>query len=153
MATIAPPQTAAKPALDAVRPSVRPILLVILDGFGCRPDAPDNAITRAKMPNWNHLLAACPHTTIDASELKVGLPSGQMGNSEVGHLNMGAGRVVMQDLVRIDETIRDRSFFANPVFVNACENATRRGGTVHLMGLIGNGGVHAIDKHLFALID
>src|SRR5436305_14867191 len=100
MATIAPPQTAAKPALDAVRPAVRPILLVILDGFGCRPDAPDNAITRAKMPNWNHLLAACPDTTVDASELKVGLPSGRLGHSGVGPLNTGAGRVAYMDLPR-----------------------------------------------------
>src|SRR5262245_29714573 len=76
-----------------------------------------------------------------------------MGNSEVGHLNLGAGRVVMQDLVRIDESIRDRSFFRNPAFAHACDAAAKSGGTVHLMGLLGAGGVHAIDKHLFALID
>src|SRR5205085_12186854 len=97
MATLAPPQTATKSAPGAVRPAVRPVILVILDGFGCRPDAPDNAITNARTPNWDRLLATCPHTTIDASELRVGLPQGQMGNSEVGHLNIGAGRVIYQD--------------------------------------------------------
>ena len=83
----------------------------------------------------------------------MGLPEGQMGNSEVGHLNLGAGRVVMQDLVRINVAIDDGSFFENRAFVAACEAVRRSDGTLHLMGLIGNGGVHAIDKHLFALID
>src|SRR5262249_9685189 len=83
----------------------------------------------------------------------VGLPAGQMGNSEVGHLNLGAGRVVMQDLVRIGESIRDRSFFENRAFVSVCDAAKKAGGTVHLLGLIGKGGVHAIDQRRFALID
>jgi len=97
-----PPHTTAQ---AAARPKVRPVVLLILDGFGSRPDAPDNAISRARMPHWRRLLAECPNTTIDASEGHVGLPGGQMGNSEVGHLNIGAGRVVYQDLTRIDHAI------------------------------------------------
>ncbi len=125
----------------------------MLDGWGYRPEREGNAIALANTPTWDSLVARYPRTLLEASGLAVGLPEGQMGNSEVGHLNLGAGRVVMQDLVRIGESIRDRSFFSNPVFVDACERAKQRGGTVHLMGLIGSGGVHAIDKHLFALID
>ncbi len=128
-------------------------MLVVLDGWGYRAEREGNAIALANTPTWDSLFRREPTTLLDASGLAVGLPKGQMGNSEVGHLNLGAGRVVMQDLVRIDESIRDRSFFDNPVFVHACEHARKTGGTVHLMGLIGNGGVHAIDKHLFALID
>jgi len=131
----------------------RPVVLVVLDGWGYRPEREGNAIALANTPTWDALVSKHPRTLLEASGLAVGLPAGQIGNSEVGHLNLGAGRVVMQDLVRIDESIRDRSFFANPVFVSACEGAKQRGGTVHLMGLIGSGGVHAIDKHLFALID
>jgi 2,3-bisphosphoglycerate-independent phosphoglycerate mutase len=129
------------------------VVLVVLDGWGYRPEREGNAIALANTPTWDSLVKKHPRTLLDASGLAVGLPAGQMGNSEVGHLNLGAGRVVMQDLVRIDESIRDRSFFSNPAFVNACAGVRRRGGTVHLMGLVGRGGVHAIDKHLFALID
>jgi len=131
----------------------RPVVLVVLDGWGYRPEREGNAIALANTPTWDALVAGHPGTLLDASGLAVGLPEGQMGNSEVGHLNLGAGRIVMQDLVRIGESIRDRSFFENPVFTGACDNAKRNNGTVHLVGLIGNGGVHAIDKHLFALID
>ena len=113
METLVPPSPSAALASAAVRPAVRPLVLLILDGFGCREDAPDNAITRADAPNWRRLLATCPHTTIDASELRVGLPEGQMGNSEVGHLNIGAGRVVYQDYTRIDVAIRDGEFLLN----------------------------------------
>src|SRR5215831_3990184 len=100
--------------MPAATPVARPVVLLILDGFGCRADAPDNAITRARMPHWHRLLANCPHTSIDASEQDVGLPDGQMGNSEVGHLNIGAGRVVYQDFTRIDRAIADGEFAANP---------------------------------------
>jgi 2,3-bisphosphoglycerate-independent phosphoglycerate mutase len=131
----------------------RPVVLVVLDGWGYRPEREGNAIALANTPTWDALVNRHPRTLLNASGRAVGLPEGQMGNSEVGHLNLGAGRVVVQDLVRIDESIRDRSFFENRVFVDACDHAKRTGGTVHLMGLIGNGGVHAIDKHLFALID
>jgi 2,3-bisphosphoglycerate-independent phosphoglycerate mutase len=131
----------------------RPVVLVVLDGWGYRAEREGNAIALANTPTWDGLVAAVPGTLLDASGLAVGLPEGQMGNSEVGHLNLGAGRVVMQDLVRIGESIRDRSFFQNPAFLDACSVVKRSGGTLHLMGLIGSGGVHAIDRHLFALID
>ncbi|MDB4878009.1 MAG: 2,3-bisphosphoglycerate-independent phosphoglycerate mutase [Gemmatimonadetes bacterium] len=130
-----------------------PVVLVVLDGWGYRPEREGNAIALANTPIWDALVARHPRTLLHASGLAVGLPEGQMGNSEVGHLNLGAGRVVMQDLVRIDTSIRDGSFFKNSVFLDACTSAKQSGGTVHLVGLIGNGGVHAIDKHLFALID
>src|SRR5690348_7321906 len=133
--------------------SKRSVVLVVLDGWGYRAEREGNAIALANTPTWDALVKGHPGTLLNASGRAVGLPEGQMGNSEVGHLNLGAGRVVMQDLVRIGESIRDRSFFENPVFVQACEAAKKSGGTVHLMGLIGKGGVHAIDKHLFALID
>jgi 2,3-bisphosphoglycerate-independent phosphoglycerate mutase len=131
----------------------RAAVLVVLDGWGYRAEREGNAIALSKTPTWDALTSRHPVTLLEASGLAVGLPEGQMGNSEVGHLNLGAGRVVMQDIVRIGETIRDRSFFKNPVFIDACAAAKKSGGTVHLMGLIGRGGVHAIDKHLFALID
>ena len=126
---------------------------MVLDGWGYRAEREGNAIALANTPTWDALVKRYPQTLLDASGLAVGLPEGQMGNSEVGHLNLGAGRVVMQDLVRIGESIKDGSFFGNRVFVEACDAAKKSGGTVHLIGLIGNGGVHAIDKHLFALID
>ncbi len=131
----------------------RPVVLVVLDGWGYRAEREGNAIALANTPTWDRLVAKYPGTLLEASGLAVGLPRGQMGNSEVGHLNLGAGRVVMQDIVRISESIRDRSFFENPAFVHACDAAAASGGTVHLVGLIGSGGVHAIDTHLFALID
>jgi 2,3-bisphosphoglycerate-independent phosphoglycerate mutase len=107
----------------------------------------------ASVPTWDALVARAPNTLLDASGLAVGLPEGQMGNSEVGHLNLGAGRVVMQDLVRISEAIKDGSFFDNEGFAEACRAVKRSGGTLHLVGLVGKGGVHAVDTHLFALID
>ena len=131
----------------------RPVVLVVLDGWGYREEREGNAIALANTPTWDRLWGRAPRTLLDASGLPVGLPEGQMGNSEVGHLNLGAGRVVMQDLVRINQAIEDRSIFENAAFVEACECVKRDGGTLHLMGLIGTGGVHALDKHLFALID
>jgi 2,3-bisphosphoglycerate-independent phosphoglycerate mutase len=125
----------------------------VLDGWGYRAERDGNAIALATTPTWDSLVKAYPQTLLNASGLAVGLPEGQMGNSEVGHLNLGAGRVVMQDLVRIGESIKDKSFFSNRVFVEACDGVKKNNGTVHLVGLIGNGGVHAIDAHLFALID
>src|SRR5215211_6330810 len=99
----------------------RPVVLVVLDGWGYRPEREGNAIALATTPTWDTLLARYPGTLLQASGLAVGLPEGQMGNSEVGHLNLGAGRVVMQDLVRIQQSIRDRSFFSNAAFVAACK--------------------------------
>ena len=131
----------------------RSVVLVVLDGWGYRQEREGNAIALANTPTWDALVGRHPGTLLEASGRAVGLPEGQMGNSEVGHLNLGAGRVVMQDLVRIGEAVRTGSFFENHAFVAACEDARRRNATVHLMGLIGKGGVHAIDQHLFALIE
>lgn len=134
-------------------PARRPVVLVVLDGWGYREEREGNAIALSNTPTWDRLWARAPRTLLEASGLAVGLPEGQMGNSEVGHLNLGAGRVVMQDLVRINRAITDGSFFDNPAFVDACERVNRANGTLHLMGLIGSGGVHGLDKHLFALVD
>jgi len=131
----------------------RPVVLVVLDGWGYREEREGNAIAMATTPTWDRLWGRSPRTLLEASGLAVGLPQGQMGNSEVGHLNLGAGRVVMQDLVRINDAIENRRFFENPALVEACATARRGGGTLHLMSLIGDGGVHALDEHLFALID
>ena len=114
----------------------RPLVLLILDGFGARADAPDNAISQADMPRWRELLATVPHTTIDASERAVGRPAGQMGNSEVGHLNIGAGRVVYQDFTRIELAIADGEFARNPVLVDAVATAVRNRATLHILGLV-----------------
>ena len=128
-------------------------MLVVLDGWGYRREREGNAVALANVPTWDRLWSRTPHTLLDASGLAVGLPEGQMGNSEVGHLNLGAGRVVMQDLVRITESIRTGDFFRNRVLSEACAAAKKSGGTLHLMGLVGDGGVHAHQDHLVALVD
>lgn len=131
----------------------RPVVLVVLDGFGYRVETEGNAIALAHTPTWDRLWNTLPRSLLMASGRAVGLPAGQMGNSEVGHLNLGAGRVVKQDIVRISESIEDGSFFRNPALIGACARARQTGKTLHLMGLLGNGGVHALDTHLFALFD
>ncbi len=131
----------------------KPLLLMILDGWGIAPPGPANAVTTAKTPNLDRLFAACPHARLNCSGEAVGLPDGQMGNSEVGHTNIGAGRVVYQELTRITRDIRDYSFFENPALLAAVEHARHTGGTVHLMGLLSDGGVHSHLIHLFALLD
>jgi 2,3-bisphosphoglycerate-independent phosphoglycerate mutase len=131
----------------------RPVILVVLDGWGYRKEREGNAIRLAQVPTWDRLWSRAPRTLLDASGLAVGLPEGQMGNSEVGHLNLGAGRVVMQDLVRIDLAVRDGTFFDIAAFKDVCAHVRRTGGTLHLMGLLGDGGVHAVDRHVFALFD
>jgi 2,3-bisphosphoglycerate-independent phosphoglycerate mutase len=131
----------------------KPVVLVVIDGFGFREAREGNAIALAETPTWSRLWEKLPRTLLEASGRAVGLPIGQMGNSEVGHLNLGAGRVVKQDLVRISEAIEDGAFFDRPAFVDACRSVRASGGTLHLMGLLGNGGVHALDEHLFALVD
>ncbi len=131
----------------------KPVLLLILDGWGHREPAPDNAISQARAPHWRALLAACPHTLIHTSGLHVGLPDGQMGNSEVGHMNLGAGRVVYQDLTRIDKAIADGEFQRNPELLAACDAAIASGGTLHLFGLLSPGGVHSHEAHVFAMLD
>jgi 2,3-bisphosphoglycerate-independent phosphoglycerate mutase len=129
------------------------VVLVVIDGFGYREEREGNAIALSKTPSWTRLWERYPRTLLQASGRSVGLPTGQMGNSEVGHLNLGAGRVVKQDLVRITEAIEDGSFFTRRAFVDACSAVKKSGGTLHLMGLLGDGGVHALDEHLFALVD
>jgi 2,3-bisphosphoglycerate-independent phosphoglycerate mutase len=131
----------------------RPVVLVVLDGWGYRPEREGNAVALATTPTWDALWGRHSRTLLAASGLRVGLPEGQMGNSEVGHLNLGAGRVVMQDLVRIDTAIADRSLFENDALRSACQAATDDKGTLHLVGLLGNGGVHAADRHLWALLE
>jgi 2,3-bisphosphoglycerate-independent phosphoglycerate mutase len=131
----------------------RPIVLVVLDGFGVGDGGPGDAIAAAPMPTWRGLLARWPHSQLRASEDAVGLPPGQMGNSEVGHLNLGAGRPVLQDLPRIDAAIDDGTFFARPALLAACERARERGGAIDVVSLIGPGGVHANDRHLVALAE
>jgi 2,3-bisphosphoglycerate-independent phosphoglycerate mutase len=131
----------------------RPIVLVVLDGFGIGRDPAADAIAAAPMPTWRGLLETWPHSVLGASEEAVGLPVGQMGNSEVGHLNLGAGRPVLQDLPRIDAAIADGSFFDRPALLEACRRAARPGGRLHVISLIGPGGVHANDRHLIALVD
>jgi 2,3-bisphosphoglycerate-independent phosphoglycerate mutase len=129
---------------DLARP--RPLVLVIIDGFGLGRRPQDDAIAAAQMPNWRALLAEWPHAKLEASAEAVGLPRGQMGNSEVGHLNLGAGRPVLQDLPRIDAAIADGSFDTNPALIDAVTRAAV-GARLHLIGLIGPGGVHSVDRH------
>ena len=134
-------------------PRPRPIVLVVLDGFGIGHDPAADAIAAARMPTWHALLRTWPHATLRASEDAVGLPPGQMGNSEVGHLNLGAGRPVLQDLPRIDAAIADGSFATRPALVAACQAAVKPGGRLHVISLIGPGGVHANDRHLVAIVE
>ena len=141
----------AAPASRSARP--KPVVLLILDGWGHRDDPADNAIALADLPHWRRLLAECPTTLVHTEGRHVGLPDGQMGNSEVGHMNIGAGRIVYQDLTRIDAAIEDRSFFDNPELLAACDAAMASGGTLHLMGLLSPGGVHSHEQHLFAMLE
>lgn len=132
--------------------SHRPITLIILDGFGHRDTADYNAIRNANMPNWQRFWQNCPHTLIDGSGHAVGLPDGQMGNSEVGHMNIGAGRVIYQDLTRIDQAINSGGFFHEPVLVQALQTAQQQQKAVHILGLLSAGGVHSHEAHLQAAV-
>lgn len=127
-----------------------PVLLIILDGFGIRSDPGANAILAAKMPNWDRYVEKYAFGVIDASGASVGLPDGQFGNSEVGHLNIGAGRVVLQDITRIDADIMNHKFFHNPVLINAINKTAS--GNLHIMGLLSDGGVHSHIQHILALL-
>ncbi|MCC6619535.1 MAG: 2,3-bisphosphoglycerate-independent phosphoglycerate mutase [Chloroflexi bacterium] len=129
------------------------VVLVILDGFGIGHDPARNALMAATMGNWDRLLDEFPHCELAASGEAVGLPAGQMGNSEVGHLTIGAGARVLQDLPRISAAIADGSFFQNPALTAACRDAVERDARVHLMGLVGPGGIHALDDHLVAMVE
>src|SRR5918992_102520 len=130
-----------------------PVVLVVLDGWGYREEREGNAIELASTPTWQRLWRSYPRTLLEASGLAVGLPEGQMGNSEVGHLNLGAGRVVPQDLVRISQSIQDNSFYEIEPLVQLCSELRQSGGTLHLVGLLGPGGVHALDRHLLACVE
>ncbi len=131
----------------------RPLLLIILDGFGLGKPNESNAITRGHLDNYRFLLQNYPHTRLTASGEAVGLPAGQMGNSEVGHLNIGAGRIVYQELSRISKAIKDGSFFDNQVLLETIRKAKNKGGALHLMGLVSDGGVHSHLQHLYALLE
>ena len=130
-----------------------PVLLLILDGFGYNEDPDHNAIALARKPNWDRLWKAYPHALINASELSVGLPKGQMGNSEVGHLNIGAGRVIYQELTRVDVAIQDGSFNTIPAFTHAIAQAKENSSALHIMGLLSPGGVHSHENHIYALLE
>jgi 2,3-bisphosphoglycerate-independent phosphoglycerate mutase len=132
---------------------VTPVLLLILDGFGYREDPDSNAILAARKPNFDRLWHDYPHTLINASEKFVGLPSLQMGNSEVGHLNIGAGRVVYQDLSRVDIDIENGNFYSNPALSNAVSLAGKSGRALHIMGLLSPGGVHSHENHILAMLE
>lgn len=130
-----------------------PVALIILDGFGCRKETFGNAVAQAKKPNFDKFWNNYPHELLTASGEAVGLPEGQMGNSEVGHLNIGAGRIVYQNLTRINKSIRDGDFFQNTAFLEAIAKAKANGSNLHLMGLLSDGGVHSHYEHLFALLE
>ena len=131
----------------------KPVVLCIFDGFGWVPEETyGNAIVAANTPNIDKVMSECPHTTIGASGLDVGLPDGQMGNSEVGHTNIGAGRIVYQELTRISKSIEDSDFFENEAFRKAIENCKKNNSALHLMGLLSDGGVHSHNTHLYGLL-
>ena len=134
-------------------PRPRPLVLLVLDGWGHRDAPEDNALAQADLPNWRRLWATAPHALVHTEGRHVGLPDGQMGNSEVGHMNLGAGRIVYQDLTRIDTAIEDGSFFDNPGLREACAAAREAGGTLHVMGLLSPGGVHSHEAHVFAMLE
>ena len=139
--------------MPAASQRTKPVVLLILDGWGHRDDPTDNALAQAQIPNWRRLWAEAPHTLIHTEGRHVGLPDGQMGNSEVGHMNLGAGRIVYQDLTRIDAAIGDGSFFANAELRAACAAAKTSNGTLHVMGLLSPGGVHSHEAHIFAMLE
>ena len=131
----------------------KPVALIILDGFALRDETHGNAVAQAKKPNFDRYWSRYPHTLLRASGEAVGLPEGQMGNSEVGHLNIGAGRIVYQDLTRVTKAIRDGSFFKNETFLGAIRHVKEHGSKLHLYGLLSDGGVHSHIDHLFALLE
>ncbi|MBD2872596.1 2,3-bisphosphoglycerate-independent phosphoglycerate mutase [Paenibacillus arenilitoris] len=133
--------------------SKKPVALIILDGFGLRDDVTGNAVAQANKPNYDRYWSTYPHTTLTASGEAVGLPEGQMGNSEVGHLNIGAGRIVYQDLTRISKSIRDGEFFDNETLLGAVRHVKTNNKKLHLYGLLSDGGVHSHIAHLFAMLE
>src|SRR5437763_5248270 len=135
-----------------MNPRPKPLILVILDGWGYRAERTANAIALANKPNYDRLLREYPNTLIHTSGRYVGLPAGQMGNSEVGHLNIGAGRVVAMDISKIDVMIENGEFFSNPVLLDGVKHARSGGRRLHIFGLLSDGGVHSHQNHLYALL-
>ena len=133
--------------------SRKPVVLMILDGYGLNKEKRGNAVLEANTPVMDRLMKECPFVEGNASGLAVGLPDGQMGNSEVGHLNMGAGRIVYQELTKITKAIEDGDFFENAEFLKAVENCKKNGSALHLMGLVSDGGVHSHMTHIFGLLE
>ena len=139
--------------MSTTRTAKTPLALIILDGWGLRADRDQNAVELAEPANFKGLLQKYRHATLQASGEAVGLPDGQMGNSEVGHTNLGAGRIVYQDLTRIDKSIREGEFFERPVLRQLFDRCTDGAHALHLIGLLSDGGVHSHEKHLHALIE
>ncbi len=131
---------------------MKPVMLIILDGWGHREDAKDNAVAAAKKPNFDKLWHECPHSLLEASGNAVGLPEGQMGNSEVGHMTIGAGQPIDTDLVRIDKSVKTGEFGSNPAFQNLFHHVLKNNSTLHVQGLFSPGGVHSHQNHLFAFL-
>ena len=131
----------------------KPVVLIIMDGYGYNESSCGNAICAAGSKNICSYFSKYPYTLLGASGLDVGLPDGQMGNSEVGHTNIGAGRVVYQELTRITKSIGDGDFFTNEEFIRACENCKKNNSALHLVGLVSDGGVHSHNEHLYALLE
>jgi 2,3-bisphosphoglycerate-independent phosphoglycerate mutase len=139
-------------ASGSARRRPRPAVLCILDGWGCRPDAEDNAITCAAPANYLGMLTECPHALLATAGRAVGLPAGQMGNSEVGHMNIGGGRIVVQDLPRINAAMADHTFASRPILLDLIAKTGKASGTAHVLGLVSPGGVHAHQNHILALV-
>ena len=131
----------------------RTTALIILDGWGYREQSESNAIRNANTPFWDQIWSEKPHTLIATSGMAVGLPEGQMGNSEVGHMNLGAGRIVYQNFTRITKDIEENTFYGNAALCNAVDKAVEKGGAVHLLGLLSPGGVHSHEDHIVAAIE
>src|SRR4026207_492498 len=130
----------------------RPVALIVLDGWGYRPETDGNAIALARTPTWDSLWGRGSRTLLEASGVRVGLPAGVMGNSEVGHLNLGAGRVIRMDVSRVDHDIATGEVFRNPVLLGAINHSRTQGTALHLMGLVSDGQVHSSQEHLYALL-
>ena len=133
--------------------SKKPVVLMILDGYGLNDNCDHNAVCEGRTPVMDQLMSQCPFVKGNASGLAVGLPDGQMGNSEVGHLNMGAGRIVYQELTRITKSIQDGDFFDVPEFLQAVENCKKNHSALHLWGLVSDGGVHSHNTHIYGLLE
>ena len=133
--------------------SKKPVALIIMDGYGYNSSDYGNAIISAEKPYLDRYIKECPNTSIGASGMDVGLPDGQMGNSEVGHTNIGAGRIVYQELTRITKAIQDGEFFKNDILVGAIQNCKQNNSALHLMGLLSSGGVHSHINHLYGILE